>query len=59
MNCGPSHYNNKSAHCDVWGTDSSKTTNLDSAQHNRVIETVSMSVSVVNSCIKCLQVDNI
>jgi hypothetical protein len=43
----------------VWCTDSSKNTNLDSAQQNPLTETVSMSVSVVNSYIKCLKVDNI
>jgi hypothetical protein len=45
--------------CDVRCTDSSKSTNLDSSQHNPVTETVSMSVSVVNGYIKCLKVDNI
>jgi len=47
--------NRPSVVCDVWDTDRSKTTNLESAQHNRVTGIVSMFVSVVNSCMKCLQ----
>jgi hypothetical protein len=43
----------------VWCPDSNISTNLDSAQRNPVTEPVSMSVSVVNSYIKCLKVDTI